>query len=104
MKTASATCLLAAIVSASLGLVTWAGAQTPAPAPTGTVPPGPTSVTGSIGVTVYNGVVYLIREGAVTKIDAANIPAGHMMTLDGRLEPLPPGVKLPGTALPEAEE
>lgn len=83
-------------------LISWAPAQ--APAPTGSLPPGPTSLSGSIGITVYNNIVYLVREGAVSKIDATTIPPGHMMTLDGRLEPLPPGIKLPGAEIPEADE
>ena len=74
-----------------------------ATAPTGLPSPG-ASVTGSIGITVYNGEVYLIREGGATKLDAATIPPGHMMTLDGRLVPLPPGTKLPGVEISQAEE
>lgn len=106
-----------AVALAALSLLTFA--QTPSPAnpappgsavdaspsapaaeaPAGAPLPGATSVTGSIGITVYNNIIYLIREGGATRLDPATIP-GHMMTLDGRLAPLPPGIKLPGADLP----
>jgi hypothetical protein len=101
MKTAIGA--LTAVVLAVLGALQWSAAQSANPVPTGALPPGPTSLTASIGITVYNNTVYLIREGAVTKIDTTSIPAGHMMTLDGRLEPLPPGIKLPGAVAPDAD-
>ncbi|MDZ4286821.1 MAG: hypothetical protein U0984_02620 [Prosthecobacter sp.] len=118
MKTRNGT--LMAVALAALSFLTWSIAQTPNPAspappgapadaspsapaaetPAGAPPPGATSVTGSIGIAVYNNIVYLIREGGATRLDAAAIPPGHMMTLDGRLAPLPPGIKLPGADLP----
>ncbi|HYF34477.1 MAG TPA: hypothetical protein VD994_04235 [Prosthecobacter sp.] len=100
----SAISALTLVFLAVFGMFTWLTAQTPAPQPTGVLPPGPTSLTGSIGITVYNNEIYLVREGAASKIDTTTIPAGHMMTLDGRLEPLPPGVKLPGAQAPDADE
>jgi hypothetical protein len=97
---------LTAVVLAAFGALSWSAPapQPPSPAPTGALPPGPTSLTGAMGITVYNNEVYLVREGAATKIDTNTIPAGHMMTLDGRLEPLPPGIKLPGAPAADADE
>jgi hypothetical protein len=37
-------------------------------------------------------------------VDASTIPSGHMMTLDGRIEPLPPGIRLPDATAPETTE
>lgn len=111
-----------AVSLAAFSFLTWSGAQTPNPAnpnppaigggpnpvvpavdsPAGAPPPGATSVNGSIGITIYDNVVYLIREGGATRLDTATIPPGHMMTLDGRLAPLPPGIKLPGAKLPDS--
>jgi hypothetical protein len=93
MKTISRT--VTGTVLAVLCLLAWSAAQTPRPLPTA-LPPGPSSLSGSIGFTVYDNVIFLIREGSATRIDPAAIPPGHMMTLDGRLEPLPPGIQLPG--------
>jgi hypothetical protein len=101
MKTSYAAALLAASLLAALG---WSAAQPPQPTPAGVVPPGPSSLSGSIGFTVYNNVIYLIREGAAVKVDASTIPSGHMMTLDGRIEPLPPGIRLPDATAPETTE
>lgn len=101
MKTRNGTLIVVSL--AALSFLTWSVAQTATPAnpnPAGAPLPGGTSVAGSIGITIYNDVVYLVREGGATRLDAATIPPGHMMTLDGRLAPLPPGIKLPGADLP----
>jgi hypothetical protein len=72
-------------------------AETPAIAPT----PGGTSVAGTVGLTIYNNAIYLVRDTGVTLLDASTIPAGHMMTLDGRVVPLPAGTKFPQAVAPK---
>lgn len=92
MKTFSYPAL--ATVCAVLSLMAWTNAQNPAPTPlpAGSPPASGTSVVGAIGLTVFNNAIYLVRDSGVIRVDAATIPSGYMLTLDGRILPLPPGI------------
>ncbi|HYF35876.1 MAG TPA: hypothetical protein VD994_11340 [Prosthecobacter sp.] len=46
----------------------------------------------TIGITMRNGTVFLVRDGKATRIDTAALGANLMLTLDGRNVPIPAGV------------
>lgn len=94
-------------LAAALAVTTYSrvDADTPsplaAPAPTAVPAPGGTSLDETVGLTLYNNVVYLVRDNGATRLDTTTIPAGHMMTLDGRIVPLPPAVQFPKATAPQ---
>ncbi len=74
------------------------------------LPGGSGSAAEISGLTVVNDQVYLVAKGQATRVDPAAIPAGHMLTWDGKISTAPfglsyvgkvtPGTVTPGTVTP----
>ena len=74
------------------GVTGFAGTTAPAVTPSANATDAGTIDPATTGVTLREGVLYLVRNGTASRIDTATLLSTDMMTLDGRKAPVPENV------------